>query len=184
MLEPLPLRSLLLLLLLVHNVGTGGSESNPFAQAIASLRDIRYMHEDENDDSEGAISIHDDGMRQNSATMADGLSDSIDSRAFSPSHAVVADFGKLFEALVAAVDTPLGPLLLYTLLTTSPRFRAFCLARSDLALLVAPLCRQLAYPVHLRTGELYVLVVLVLRLTEDYGVCAALHAISDSMAED
>lgn len=175
LMQPLPLRAQLVLLLLVHNVGAGGPGTNPFAAAVASLRDVRYLDDREEEDEEGAAAA------RSKTAASSGAGDASAGTSVAASHDLVADFGRLFDALVPAVETPLGPVLLYTLLTLSPRFKAFCLARSDLSLLLGPLCKQLSYPVQLRTGELYVLVVLVLRLTEDQGVCSSLHAIPDTV---
>eukprot|EP00892_Ulva_mutabilis_P003194 jgi/Ulvmu1/12876/UM098_0064.1 len=78
-------------------------------------------------------------------------------------------FSALFESIVETLKQPQSALLLYTLLTRCKMFRHNVLVRSDIDSLIVPLLEQLYGGSFTPVNHLYILLIILLLLSEDDG---------------
>lgn len=90
------------------------------------------------------------------------------------------EFGKLYDMLSGWVAIPAGALLFYDLINYNRRFCTYVLARTDPDVIIAPLLASL----RVRSGiggisaDARIISCILLQLTSDAGLCAAINEIS------
>ncbi|CAL5220036.1 g1983 [Coccomyxa viridis] len=148
--SPLAESSLLLLLALLHHApASEEAQANPFRQAFASMQ---------NADEAG--------------------SDSAAEAGFSGGNALAAvSFSALYEALGKRLGNERTVLLLYDALHTCVYFQNYVLVRSDLEVLLLPLLHMLYTAPGRAPSHLYMLLIILLILTQDASFAANVHKV-------
>lgn len=143
--------SLKLLLVLVHHAPWGG-KGNPFRLALGRLGD-----------AEGG-----DGAAASAAEMGAAAGEGRGGPR--------VPFRGLFEAVCQHMDTELATLLLYSLLHGSRMFADFVTRSGEVAGLMTPLLHSLYAIASKSTSQLYLLLIILLMLTQNQALTRALHA--------
>lgn len=89
--------------------------------------------------------------------------------------AIEVSFEKLHKSFAISSETPLGTALLYTLLHGNSMLMDYVLSRTDLDALVLPLMRQLYGVDKLRPNQRYILLIVLLLVTQDASFSETAH---------
>lgn len=196
--KPLAERSTLLLLLLCHNYRAAEKDKrilpNPYREALKVLTDSRLpsmnyhplpslsetFASNKNGSSSTATSTVTPATNGGTVTVSSTTSSSSSSptgnSAPPPTNLLtMVSFKQLFTSLVSLCETPLGTSLIYTLLQTSDLWNDYLLTRTDIDVLLIPLCQQLYFIYTLGSDHRYVLLITVLLFTQDTRFCETAH---------
>lgn len=154
-------------------VGAYPRVSNPFKLALRQLKDA---------DDVGSQSAAEDGRAPPTRTgttsvVQDGRStdtSNTDPTATMPT----VSFGALYTALGRSLKGEAGVLLCYALLHRNATFQEFCLARSDIELLLMPLLEALYRAPEQSAKQLYMLLIIILMLSQDSAFAQNVHRVS------
>jgi dymeclin len=158
------------------NGGGGGAGayprvSNPYLLALRQLKDS---------DDVGCESAAEDGRAPPTTTgtsRAESGSTVINSTALATRTTTVS-FGSLYTALGRSLKGEAGLLLCYALLHKNATFHEFCLARSDIEVLLMPLLEALYKAPDQTTNQLYMLLIITLILSQDSAFAQNVHRVS------
>ena len=169
--KPLAERSALLLLLLCHNNRAAEKDkrllSNPYREALQLLTDSRLP----------SMNYHPlPSLSDSKNITSSSTASTTNATTLSPANLLTTvSFKQLYTALVALCETPLGITIIYTLLQSCDLWNDYLLTRTDIDLLLIPLCQQLYYIYTLGSDHRYVLLITALLFTQDTTFCETAH---------
>lgn len=148
---PLADAAILVLLVLVHySCGTPGEHPNPFRSAFQSAQDSAYAD---------AETPHGSAAELGLGSVA------------------LVPFAALYETLGACLVDDRATLLLYTLIHGNGFFLEYVLVRGDLDALLVPLLEMLYHAPRRAPNQIYMLLIILLILSQDASFNAAAHAL-------
>jgi hypothetical protein len=158
---------------MMNGVGLGAYPrvSNPYMLALRQLKDS---------DDVGSESAAEDGRAPPTTTGTSGAesSSTVNNGTAVATTTTTVSFGSLYTAIGRSLKGEAGVLLCYALLHRNGSFHEFCLARSDIEVLLMPLLEALYRAPEQTANQLYMLLIIILMLSQDSAFAQNVHRVS------